>query len=760
MLYLDIESNGIPKLNGIVDPIDGDILKDLSINRVPIPGAADPRVELPTLGSQSSYNTVQDLDLRGNYGNPPGEPDLNSAASADLLTGIVPDSKGEETDLEFDPVTNALAQIHNQLQQFASSPDFQNQMNIAFGNDIDVEAVQDLADNWSQGIFNPPVIDIVNAADINRANGAFAVATNTIYLSREFVTENAGVPEAIAAVLLEEIGHDIDRQINISDAAGDEGFIFAGFVQGTGFDAAELQAIKAEDDTITVMLDGQAILIEQSYTSLVKSSPGFTKNIGGWTDNNNYPRVLGDVNGDGRVDIVGFGASDVFVSLGNSNGSFGTPIASKPSTSNGFTKNVGGWSDNNNYPRLLADVNGDGRADIIGFGASDVFVSLSNGNGTFRAPVASSPGLTKNRGGWSDNNNYPRLVGDVNGDGRADIVGFGTSDVFVSFGNSNGTFGTPVRSKPSSTNGFTKNVGGWSDNNNYPRLLADVNGDGRADIVGFGISDVFVSLSNGNGTFRAPVASSPGLTKNRGGWTDNNNYPRLLRDVNGDNRADIVGFGASDVFVSLANSDGTFRTPIAYKPSSTNAFTKNVGGWTDNNNYPRLLGDINGDRKADIIGFGATDVFASLSGVAGTPTPPPSGNTRLSQLLNGSLTGQYFDVDRYYGAQCWDLVAYVTGQTGSTTRWRRGTNVMSSNIPNGTAIATFLGPNGSYDNLVNGKYVQHTGIFAGYGTQNGVRGFYMWEQNAPTGSPVRKGFYPASSSGVYNANNYHVIQFT
>jgi hypothetical protein len=183
----------------------------------------------------------------------------------------------------------------------------------------------------------------------------------------------------------------------------------------------------------------------------------------------------------------------------------------------------------------------------VGFGETSVYVSFGNTNGTFGDPIASSPGFTNSGGGWTNNNNYPRVVGDVNGDGRADIVGFGETSVYVSFGNTNGTFGDPIASSP----GFTNSGGGWTDNNNFPRLLADVNGDYRADIIGFGSANVFVSLSNGNGTFGTPTAYSASLTKEVGGWTNNNNYPRVAGDVNNDGKADLIGFGESDVFVSL-----------------------------------------------------------------------------------------------------------------------------------------------------------------------------------------------------------------
>ncbi|HAX77912.1 MAG TPA: hypothetical protein DCY88_19240, partial [Cyanobacteria bacterium UBA11372] len=55
------------------------------------------------------------------------------------------------------------------------------------------------------------------------------------------------------------------------------------------------------------------------------------------------------------------------------------------------------------------------------------------------------------------------------------------------------------------------------------------------------------------------VGLADNFTKNDGGWITQNDYPRQLADVNGDGRDDIVGFGFDAVFVSLANSDGTFN---------------------------------------------------------------------------------------------------------------------------------------------------------------------------------------------------------
>jgi hypothetical protein len=82
----------------------------------------------------------------------------------------------------------------------------------------------------------------------------------------------------------------------------------------------------------------------------------------------------------------------------------------------------------------VADVNGDGRPDLVtaNYSGRNVSVLLGNGNGTFQSAVNFAVGTTP----------YSVAVADVNGDGRPDLVtanGFG-NDVSVLLGNGNGTF--------------------------------------------------------------------------------------------------------------------------------------------------------------------------------------------------------------------------------------------------------------------------------------------------------------------------------
>jgi FG-GAP-like repeat len=91
-----------------------------------------------------------------------------------------------------------------------------------------------------------------------------------------------------------------------------------------------------------------------------------------------------------------------------------------------------GWTTDDLSPRTLADVNADHMADIVGFGQSDVRVSLATGGGHFAAPMMGLPDFAVGAGGWSSDNTYPREVADITADGKADIVGFSQAGVYVS----------------------------------------------------------------------------------------------------------------------------------------------------------------------------------------------------------------------------------------------------------------------------------------------------------------------------------------
>jgi hypothetical protein len=143
------------------------------------------------------------------------------------------------------------------------------------------------------------------------------------------------------------------------------------------------------------------------------------------------------------------------------------------------------------------------------------------------------------------------MMADVNGNGRADIVGFGENQIEEHLGQADWSFIKVVGGASDDGPVYTK---GWRIEE-HSRIMADVNGDGKADIVGFGNSLMYVWLGQSDGKF-VLGSSLPRMTANAGGWNVTE-HPLMVADVNGDGRADIVGFGGL-VKVHLVQADGSF----------------------------------------------------------------------------------------------------------------------------------------------------------------------------------------------------------
>src|ERR1700727_1925572 len=314
----------------------------------------------------------------------------------------------------------------------------------------------------------------------------------------------------------------------------------------------------------------------QIFKAAITSSSGGQNTLGGAT---------GDLNGDGKLDVVlasqcalnNCSNGVVTVLLGNGDGTYQTPVSYAAGQD---MKSV-----------VLGDVNGDGKLDILTVSecnsdcsAGAVNVLLGNGDGTFQ------PAVTYNTGAADANF---LAVADANGDGKLDllVINICASNnscsggvLSVLLGNGDGTFQTAV------------NYGSGGES---PQGIsaADVNGDGKVDIVvvhqctnngdcSSGLASVL--LGNGDGSFQNAV------NFNSGG-VDADSI--AIKDVNGDGHADLLvanrcnssldcTYGA--VGVLLGNGDGTFQTAFQY--ASGGQYAESLG-----------VVDLNGDGKLDLV---------------------------------------------------------------------------------------------------------------------------------------------------------------
>lgn len=365
--------------------------------------------------------------------------------------------------------------------------------------------------------------------------------------------------------------------------------------------------------------------------------------------------VFGDVNGDGKADVGLYNQQSGEIHVGLSNGrGFAAPVR--------FAAGLPVWN-GRAFQADLADVNGDGRADlvILSRGRDDVpgdataLVALSTGTGF------SYPAQPVWNASWCAD--YQTcLFGDLNGDRRADMAAF-TPDHGTLWGSlsAGGSFG----------GNSTWNT--YFCIRNEVCALGDVDGDGRADAI------AFKPRAQGNQKGNVLVARSTGTAfvdvRYGHGYFCIDNERCLVGDLNGDRKSDILllkgwgipGWERLQVLASLSNGTA-FINANPFEWAQIPFFAPDARSWGQ-----FVLADVTGDGKADLVEYGAisrsvagggfattglaVDVFVTTDrprpAPAASNAPPQPGGFAKAALYNCQTEQErlfYWHVDNTTGA--------------------------------------------------------------------------------------------------------------
>ncbi len=300
---------------------------------------------------------------------------------------------------------------------------------------------------------------------------------------------------------------------------------------------------------------------------------------------------LADVNGDGKADIIGRCAEGVHVAL-----STGLGFSNEQVWSREFSDRKGWGTAGYSSTIRWADVNGDHKADLIIRSQEGIRVALSTGTGFEQSTLWTNYFSDDSTEQWKKVVGYSGTIcsADVNGDGLADIVARGPRGIYVSLSSSTSFMQPSIWTTEFSDQGTTK----WKEAKYSSTFqLADVNGDGKADLVVRGPDGILVSLSTGNGFRHATLWSAS--FSDASGWGYDASYYGAIRlgDVNGDGMADIIARAKDGMHVLLSNGR-VFREDLIWYPSGVtdhSVFSSPYSSTT------LQCADINGDHRCDFI---------------------------------------------------------------------------------------------------------------------------------------------------------------